>query len=241
MPEDEDIKKIAESFARKNRDKIARRLTDSAVYKPDAAPSSIFMAGSPGAGKTEFSQALVSIFEHAIKGRVIRIDGDELRGILPGYTGGNSYLFQRAVSMIIEKIHDYVLHNGQTFILDGTFSSEVVAVKNIRRSLLKGRKVIVMYLYQKPEVAWKFTRDRELIEGRNIPKDAFIKHFLGAKETISKIRSSFGAEVTIFLVRKNFETHKVDDVVEITPDNQSIDEYLDRVYTKDNLESILYD
>ena len=42
----------AVAFARARRKEIARRLTDPAIYPPEADPVSVFMAGSPGAGKT---------------------------------------------------------------------------------------------------------------------------------------------------------------------------------------------
>lgn len=61
------------------------------------------------------------------------------------------------------------------------------AADNIRRSLEKNRQILIFYIYQKPEVAWKFTQARETAEGRNIPKSAFIDQFLGARETVARI------------------------------------------------------
>lgn len=45
----------AKEFARRNKKAISRRLTDVSIYVPEAEPVSVFMAGSPGAGKTEAS------------------------------------------------------------------------------------------------------------------------------------------------------------------------------------------
>ena len=53
-----DLKRIEEEaldFARKNKKSIAQRLTDPSRYPPEEEPVSVFMAGSPGAGKTETS------------------------------------------------------------------------------------------------------------------------------------------------------------------------------------------
>src|SRR3989344_5801466 len=166
---DEEICSKAIVFAKYNKEKIARKLTDPAIYIPDAVPISVFMAGSPGAGKTEFSKNLISILEKNNEHRVVRIDGDEIRSLITGYVGSNSYLFQGAVSLIVEKIHDRVLHNSQTFVFDSTFSKYDKAIDNIKRSLKKKRPVFIFYVYQKPEVAWKFTEAREKTEGRNIP------------------------------------------------------------------------
>ncbi len=235
--DNEDLKEKAEEFARANKNRLARELTDIAKFPSDNTPVSMFMAGSPGAGKTEYSKNLINIFEKRRK--IIRIDSDELRQHIPGYTGSNSYIFQGAVSIIVEKIHDMALENKQTFILDGTLSKYEKAAFNINRSLNKARLVYIFFVYQRPEVAWKFTLAREVVEGRNIPKDVFIQQFLDSRETINKIRKDFDQRVVIFLVRKNFETNVVENVVEIEPGTQ-IDPYLEKSYTKDDLEKLLW-
>ena len=88
--DNETLKKNAEEFARSNKKRIAKEITDTSKYVADDIPVSAFMAGSPGAGKTEYSQNLISILEKNKKHKVIRIDGDDLRSYLPGYTGKNS-------------------------------------------------------------------------------------------------------------------------------------------------------
>ncbi|WP_213067574.1 zeta toxin family protein, partial [Acinetobacter baumannii] len=71
------------SFARSNKKSIAKRLTDKNIYLPEEAPVSVYMAGSPGAGKTEASIALVNLFADS---QILRIDPDELRGEFAAYT-----------------------------------------------------------------------------------------------------------------------------------------------------------
>jgi UDP-N-acetylglucosamine kinase len=236
---DEEIKRKSEEFARANRKEIAKELTDVSKYIPDNIPISVFMAGSPGAGKTEYSRNLVSFLEKDKNHRVIRIDADELRNRIPGYNGKNSYLFQTAVSLIVERIHDFSLENKQTFLLDGTFSNYNKAQDNINRSLRKNRLVIVHYVYQKPEVAWKFTKEREVLEGRNIPKDVFIEQFISSKETVKQIRNNFDSKVIIFLAKKNFITHEVEEIMEIRKTGQEIDDHIQESYTKDDLNTML--
>ncbi|MBI5470338.1 zeta toxin family protein [Candidatus Kaiserbacteria bacterium] len=233
-----DIRAAAIKFAKENKESIARELTDTNVYTPDETPVSIFMAGSPGAGKTEFSKALLLTLEKDRNHHVIRIDTDELRTRVPGYTGKNSYLFQGAVSIIAEKVHDYTLSNRQTFIFDGTLSKYDKAAENIKRSLDKKRRVFVFYVYQHPEVAWRFTEAREKVEGRNIPKSAFIEQFLGARETVERIREAFGSAVSIVLVKKDFEVNTVEAVKELDA-NKTIDVSIGKRYTKEELEQIL--
>lgn len=198
------------------------------------------MAGSPGAGKTEFSKNLVRLFESTKnKTKAVRIDGDDLRSYFSGYTGNNAALFQGAISILVEKIHDTVLHNGQTFILDGTFSNYDRAARNVTRSLAKNRTVVIFYIYQEPRTAWKFTLAREITEGRNIPKKAFINQFLGAREAVDAISREFQDKVGVFLVRKNFETNEVEDIIMIGEHGKHIDDYIEERYTSDVLEELL--
>lgn len=233
------IKQGAEEFARLNKKRLSAELTDVSKYAPDETPVSVFMAGSPGAGKTEYSKNLIDIQEKNKKHKVIRIDADELRKEIPGYNGTNSYLFHGAVSTIVNKIHDTALAQNQSFLLDGTFSKYEKAVENITRSLSRNRPVFIFYIYQRPEVAWKFTQAREIEEGRNIQKDVFIQQFIDSRETVNQIRQNFDKRVAIFLVKKNFETHKVEDLIEIEPNNKQIDDYLEQRYTREELEKLL--
>ena len=149
MIEENILKQQAEEFARTHKKRLAKELTDISKFSPDATPVSVFMAGSLGAGKTEFSKRLIDSLEENKKHRVIRIDGDELRRLFPGYTGTNSYIFQSAVSIIVDKIHDMALENKQTFLLDGTLSKYDKAAENITRSLSKNRPVLIFYVYKK--------------------------------------------------------------------------------------------
>ncbi|MDP3724390.1 MAG: zeta toxin family protein, partial [bacterium] len=109
------IEAEAIAFARAHKKEVARELTDSTKFPSDATPVSVFMAGSPGAGKTESSQNLIAKLTddgHA----VLRIDSDELRGRFESYTGSNSHLFQGATSIFAECMHDAALKNNQSFV-----------------------------------------------------------------------------------------------------------------------------
>ncbi len=196
------------------------------------------MAGSPGAGKTEFSKALLDIVEDGQKHKVVRIDVDELRVRMPGYTGSNSSLFQGAVSIVVDRMHDMVLANKQSFILDSTFSKFEKAVQNIDRSFGHGRPVFVFYVYQKPEVAWRFTKSREVTEGRNISKDAFVREFVGSRETVRRIFKKYNGKVTLVLILKDFETHKVEKLKVIDTISE-FDDNIGHMYTEEDLNGII--
>ena len=53
--EDANIQEAAIAFAKAKRREIVARLTDTTKFPGEDLPVSVFMAGSPGAGKTEAS------------------------------------------------------------------------------------------------------------------------------------------------------------------------------------------
>jgi len=189
----------AVAFAKAHRKAIAARLTDTATYLPEESPVSVFMAGSPGAGKTEASIELVA----RVGGRILRIDPDDLRGELPGYCGDNSWLLQRAVSVLVDRILDRAFSQSLSFLLDGTLSHYDQAAHNIERSLRKGRAVQVLYVYQEPALAWKFVQAREALEGRHIPLDSFIDQYFAARDVVNRLKAQFGREIRVDLLQKN--------------------------------------
>ena len=187
-------------------------------------------------GSSEEAEVMAREENKYIRKKVIRIDADDLRARMPGYTGNNSHLFQAAISIVVDRIQDLVLKQKQSFVLDGTLFDYDRAVKNFQRSIRRGRKVYIWYVYQNPEVAWRFTKAREEVEGRKIPREAFIKQFLGARDTVERIRKEFGEEVTVMLVKKDFEKHSVEKIAEIKQDGRQIDDYITERYTKDDLD-----
>jgi putative protein kinase ArgK-like GTPase of G3E family len=61
--DDTDIVLAAEEYARKHRSRIAREVVDLSIYPQEDSPWTVFMAGSPGAGKTEVSKAFAALLE----------------------------------------------------------------------------------------------------------------------------------------------------------------------------------
>lgn len=232
--EDEKIKRRAEFFARKNKLKIAKEKTNPEIFPPEEFPVSVFMAGSPGAGKTESSRKLI---EKLTKdGRsVLRIDIDEFRPIFEGYKGDNSYLFTSAASIIADKIHDLALKNKQNFIFDGTLSNLGRARENIRRSLGKNRFIQIVYVYQDPKQAWEFVKGRETKEGRKIPRETFIEQYFIARENTNTLKREFGKDIEIFLIVKNIDGTDSSSHGNI----EIIDTYIPEKYTRDDLRKII--
>ncbi len=230
MLKNEVLSEKAKVFVKKNKKLIIEKFASLEKFPAKENPFSIFMAGSPGAGKTEFSKAIINSFSDAI-----RVDPDEIRNILPGYVGGNAFLFQGASSLGVEKIYDSVLKNKQNVILDGTMSNYSASLKNIQRSIRKNRKVGIFYIYQDPVLAWEFTKKREFLEGRNIPKDSFVESFFSAKDNVNKLKKIFDKEIKVFLVEKNFENG----VKNIFADIENIDKYIKFRYSLKTLKKKL--
>lgn len=201
-PAEQRIQTEAIAFARAHKKVIAKRLTDKAIHAPEEEPVSVFMAGSPGAGKTEASLELLNFFSDSPP---LRIDPDELRSELPGYTGGNAWLFQAAVSILVEKIIDLAFDNRQSFLLDGTLANLEKARDNIRRSLRKGRYVQVLYVYQDPLLAWQFVQAREEAEGRRIRPEHFVDQYFAARDVVNTLKLEFGKEVHVDLLLKHLD------------------------------------
>jgi len=229
---EEKIKNDAIVFAKKHKKEIANKITDLLSCPSNTYPISVFMAGSPGAGKTEFSKRLLESIDPNRK--VARIDPDDLRSYLPEYTGTNSYLFQGAISIITDRVLDNLFHQKQNFILDGTCSHYGPAEKNIKRSIEHERFTFLFFVYQNPKTAWLVTKKREQQEGRNISKDIFIEEFLAAQEVVEKLKNTFKEKIFLYFVDKEASQETVDIYT-----TNSVYTHLPKVFTKNELHSIL--
>jgi len=230
MPGANKTSEDAKQFIKKNKKLLYDRFASENLLKPKDRPISIFMAGSPGAGKTEYSKRFIQKFE----GDIARIDADEIRKIIPQYTGANSDIVQGAASIGVDILFGYVLKKKYNLLLDGTFAKFDIAYRNIERSLNKGREVAVCYIYQEPLIAWEFTKKREKIEGRRIPKKAFIESFVNSKKNVEKIKEIFKNKVEIYLIIKDYTNNIKESYFDVY-----IDSYLDTEYNKDDLKKLL--
>lgn len=232
--EEKKIEEEALAFAREHKKEIARRLTDPDRFIPEDDPVSVFMAGSPGAGKTEASIELLAAVE-ADGVEILRIDPDDLRYEFPNYEGGNSWLFQKAVSVLVEKIHDMALKQKQSFLLDGTLSNYEKAEQNIARSLKKGRVVQILYVYQDPMLAWEFVTSRETVEGRRINPEHFIEQYFAARKVVNQLKKKFGPDLKVDLLLKNTDnTHRL-----YKAGVDRIDNHIPEKYTSADLRELL--
>jgi hypothetical protein len=218
--------------------------------------TTIFMAGSPGSGKTEFSERWIKYaykkdtpLEESLKKKgvdtdafdtlIVRIDVDEIREFIPEYRKsdekngikGNAHVIQKAANKGLDILRDYCLNNEISFLHDGTFGNLKTMKEIIQRSLKNQRKIVIFYLYIDPLVAWDFTKKREKVEGRNIVKEKFIEQYFCSKENVDLAKAEFGKDIEINCVLKNSD-NKVED---IQFNVQGVDEYLKIQYKKGNI------
>jgi predicted ABC-type ATPase len=108
---------------------------------------------------------------------------------------------------MVQKILDRVLHTAKVgppipFILDGTFSY-AKAHENVKRALERGYALEIYYVYQKPTLAWQFTKARQKRDGRAVSKDIFIATFLQARNNVLMVKKTFGDKVNVSVIIKN--------------------------------------
>lgn len=214
----------------------------------------IFMAGSPGAGKTEFSLRYIprildkkdnklikyllkrDIDIQSVETLIVRIDVDEIRSFLPHYNKtdtekclkGNSHVIQKAANKGLDILRDYCLSNDISFLHDGTFGNYDTMRRIVKESISHGRQVQIYYLYIDPLSAWNFTKARECLEGRNIIKEKFIEQYFKSRENVDKIKAEFGDNVIVHCILKK-DNNEVEDIALNQP---SVDLYLKSKYSK---------
>lgn len=246
------IQKEALDYIQKNKSELINHfILNNEILQLDLV--TIFMAGSPGAGKTEFSKNylpsitkkffepklikklnLLNIDIENMNDFLVRIDVDEIREFLPQYCKtenvanqkGNAEVVHKAATKGLDIIRDYCLRNEISFLHDGTFSNYNTMKKIIKKSLQLERKVMIFFLYMNPLKAWEFTKAREYIEGRNIIKENFIKQFFSSRENVDRVKQDFGNRVEIHGVLKDNENK-----VELIKFNiESVNSFLESQY-----------
>jgi predicted ABC-type ATPase len=224
------------AWAKNNRKMFVDKFCNLNEHPPSEKPITFFMAGSPGAGKTEFSKSIIpELQKRDPKSAIVRIDIDEVRELIPQYNGKNSSEIQPAANIGVERIFDFVQKHNQNAIVDSTFANYVKALDDVKRALNRKRGIAIYYLYLDPLIAWSFTKKREAIDGRNVPKEIFIEAFLKSKENVNLIKKQFGDKIEVYLIERSLEKG-----IERTQFNiENVDFYLKTRYTAELLQEII--
>ena len=240
---DEEYKIKEESilYVKKNKKELIKIFTgDFSKNKKTDYNIGIFMAGSPGAGKTEFASLLIDRPEY--RENLIHIDPDRIRSWLPShlYKGNNSHVVQMASTIGTEKIFDQVLKKRVNFILDTTFSDLEKCRENIGRIIKNGYSFMSIYfIYQDPIKAWEFTSARETIEGRRVDLDVFVEKYFSSREVVNALKKEFGKRLVVDLIFNNrdsknpkksvFNIASLEDHINDGYDRQTLKKYLSKV------------
>ncbi|GMG67838.1 zeta toxin family protein [Tetragenococcus halophilus] len=211
-------------YVKAHKNEFLKKLVEDKYPAETGKKTAIFMAGSPGAGKSEVASSLAVMLEN-----VCIIDADIFRTYFPQYNGHNSDEFQRGAALMVDYALDYVLKKGYSFILDDTFAIDK-SLKNVRRTLKREYNTSIYYVYQNPFVAWQFTKIRERVEGRYVPKERFINAYFKSRYNVKKVMEAIGDEADIVVVLKDFQ-NAISDIIEgvenidlIIPDQFSFEE-----------------
>lgn len=231
-----DVAKTALKFIKDHKKDLCNQFADKTIYLSVINPSAYFMAGSPGAGKTEYSKSFIQqLQQKSPERKIVRIDADEIRDYIPQYDHTNAKVIQRAAALGVEYLIDCVIKHKQDFLLDATFADYKKSYQNITRCLHRNRRIGITYIYQDPLVAWDFTKKREKVEGRPVPKETFLNAFFVAQENVDLIKKEFGDKVQLDLVIKD-----VNQKVEKTHFNiDQVANYLKMEYTPQTLGELL--
>lgn len=229
---DDDIMIKATAEAKAMKKKLAKSMIDHLPEEESAV--SVFMAGSPGAGKTETAKSMISQFRQEHDVEVVHIENDELRKEFEDYQGFNSSLFQRPATLLVEAIHDRALKKKVSFLLDSTLSSFDKAKSNIERSLKKNRYILIIFVYQDPEQAWCLVKAREVVEGRRVPAEVFVNQFLESQRVVSELKRLFTNQIDIIFMEKNLDGTREKPYFNVS----DIDALLGKKYNRTSLEVI---
>ncbi|MEN9413576.1 MAG: hypothetical protein RLZZ342_663 [Candidatus Parcubacteria bacterium] len=252
-PEEKILRKEACLYIEENAPELIQRyILDKKPVPLDLL--TIFMAGSPGAGKTEFSKRFMPIeldkTNDALRKKLaqnsidideyetmlVRIDVDEIREFLPQYQKtnltsglkGNAHVIQKAATKGLDILREYCFENHISFLHDGTFANFETMKKLVDKSLNANRAVQIFFIAVDPLVAWELTQAREVLEGRNIVKTNFIKQYFLALENVGRIKREFGDKVTLSVIVKS----KDRGIADIQLNVADIDVYIKTQYNK---------
>ncbi|MBQ8984921.1 zeta toxin family protein [Candidatus Saccharibacteria bacterium] len=219
-------------WTKKHQKEIIDRIILDANLSPESEPMAIFMAGLPGAGKTELSNGFIKVFGP----KFIRIDMDELATYIEGYQPEKADLFRAGATRILNNLFDKTIKKHLDFIMDGTFGSKM-ALTNVERVLKRGYIVQIAYAFQDPKLAWRFTKAREKVEHRAIKEDGFLEAYYKTISNLHELAKRNYKNVTIDIFVKN-KDNTVGQRIENVKDSQ-IDDILKVIYNKDKLKEYI--
>ncbi len=226
------------TWVRENKQIFAKNLIEKLKITPRKTPLAFFMAGLPGAGKTEFSKNILLTLGAT---DILRLDMDEIAEQIPGYTPKQADLFRAGASTLLNRTFDLALKNKISFLMDGTFSSNS-ALKNVERAHNAGYRIEIIYIMQDPKIAWTFTKRREKIEHRSISIEGFIKSYFDTPKNIINVMEQKYDKINIDIIRKGENNEILAQPESVSLEKmQKIDKQEINCYNKKTLQEYLND
>lgn len=210
-----------------------KRVTSALGIQPAEKPRTVFLAGSPGAGKSEFVSSVLAKVEP-----ILVVDADEFRKRFPGYQGHNANEYQKGAVVYVKYFYKTAIAQGFHVVMDSNFASLSVAKQNIDASLKAGRSVTVMYIYLSPVAAWQFVKRRENETGRNVPSAVFVKNFREAQAVFDELRQIYSGRVTFKAILRIAQGATDKGQIMTYDSTKSLSEQIPETYTVSDLEKI---
>ncbi len=99
----------------------------------------------------------------------------------------------------------------------------------------KNRFVLIIFVYQEPEQAWRLVKAREKVEGRRVPEAVFVEQFMESQRVVSALKQHFGDKVEITFIEKNIDGDNERPHFNVS----DIDALLRKKYNRESLENIV--
>ena len=202
-PEETIQSEEAIAYLNENKKKLVERYIDSAFYvkTADTTPTSIYTAGWPGVGKTEYAKNFIRNAQDTYDINFLHIDIDEYRKFFPIYNGKNASVVQHAATKAVHIIFNHAHKNKLNYILDTTFAADTT-LNSLERDLDVGRQVFIDFIYLDPRFAWINAKAREKVEGRYVPKEVFIQKYFNSISNVKRIKETYQDRISLSVVIK---------------------------------------
>lgn len=143
--------------------KIWKKLTIDSMPTPQENPSAVLLGGQPGAGKSFGTQEV----SNRLNGNAIIINGDEFRPYRAGYEeiykehGKDASKYTSDFSgAMVQKVRDEAVKQKLNIILEGTFRTSEIPLKEAENFKRNGYTVDVVVCTCPKETSWQSTIER---------------------------------------------------------------------------------
>lgn len=195
-------------------------------YPSSDTPNVIFMAGLPGAGKTEFAKRLAP----QLATPPLHIDMDEIAEHIEDYKPRVAHLFRAGATIILERLYDQAILKRIDILLDGTFAHHK-ALQNIQRAFDHNYSARIYFICPDPLTAWQKTQERETVEKRSIKASDFVEAYFQLLENLHRVCETFKDSAPISVVLK----HEDNRLKEIIENIGRVENYLNPALTRQEL------